>query len=217
MINATSATLARVMGLEMVRGRWIGDNEPTAVINEHLARREFPEQDAIGRRIRLDEGERWLTIVGVAADLRYSRLDEPPEPELYVPYSHVDGMFSFTALVRTTGDPLALAPTIRPLIDRIDKMQVADDVMTLERALAETIAPRRGSLFLLATFATSALVLALIGLYGLMTFGSANGDRKSVCGWRSARAAKKWSAWLCARGWAWPWPALGLGLSERLH
>ena len=85
MINATSAALARVMGLQMTRGRWIADNEPTAVINERLARREFPGQDPIGRRIRLDEGGPFLSIVGIVADFRYTRLDAVPEPEVYVP------------------------------------------------------------------------------------------------------------------------------------
>ena len=75
------------MGLRMTRGRWIADNEPTAVINERLARREFPGQDPIGRRIRLDENGPFLTIVGIVEDLRYSRLDAVPEPEVYVPYS----------------------------------------------------------------------------------------------------------------------------------
>ena len=146
MINATSAALERVLALRMIRGRWIADNESAAVINERLARREFAGRDPIGRRIRLDEGGPLLTIVGIVADLRYSRLDGVPEPEVYVPYSQVDGMFGFTALVRTAGDPAALASAIRPLLARIDKTLVPDHVMTLEQALAETIAPRRWNL-----------------------------------------------------------------------
>jgi putative ABC transport system permease protein len=170
MVNATSAALSRVMGLRMMRGRWIADNEPTAVINERLAQREFSGQDPIGRRIRLDESGPLMTIVGIVADLRYSRLDAAPEPELYVPYAQVDGMFGFIALVRTTGDPVALVPAIRSLLERIDKTQILDEVMTLQQLLAETIAPRRWNLYLLGTFAMSALVLALIGMYGLMTY-----------------------------------------------
>jgi hypothetical protein len=68
-----------------------------------------------------------------------------------------DDMFGVVALVRMTGDPLALAPTIRPLLARIDKTLVPDEVMTLEQRLAETIAPQRWNLLMLATFATSAL------------------------------------------------------------
>jgi putative ABC transport system permease protein len=78
-------------------------------------------------------------------------------------------MFGFIALARTTRDPVELAPAIRALMARIDPSQVVDEVMTLEQALAETIAPRRLNLFLLVTFAASALALALIGIYGLLT------------------------------------------------
>jgi putative ABC transport system permease protein len=170
MINSTSAALVRVMGLRMVRGRWITDDEPTAVVNESLARREFREQDPIGRRIQLDAQGPFLTIVGIVADLRYSKLDAAPEPEVYVPYSQGGGLFGFIALIRGTGNPLALAPAIRTLISNVDKTQVPEDVMTLEQALADSIASRRWVLFLLGTFAAAALVLALIGIYGLMAY-----------------------------------------------
>ena len=169
LINATSSALARVMGLRLIRGQWLVDNEPTAAINERLSAREFPGQDPIGRRIRLDENAPFLTIVGIVEDLRYSKLDAVPEPEVYVPYSQVEGMFGFIVLTRTTRDPLELASSFRSLMARIDPTQVLDEVMTLEQALAETIAPRRLNLFLLVTFAASALALALIGMYGLLT------------------------------------------------
>ena len=107
-INATSAALKQVMGFHVVRGRWFTDAEPAAVLNESLVRRDFSGRDPIGRRIRLSESGAMLTIVGIVADLKYSTLDAPAEPEVYVPYMRVeDGLFDFTALVLTTTDPLA--------------------------------------------------------------------------------------------------------------
>ena len=101
MINATSSALSRVMGLRLVRGRWFADGEAAAVLNEHLARRDFSARDPIGRRIQLSEGGPLLTIVGIVADLKYSKLDAPAEPEVYVPYTRTDGLYGFTALVHT--------------------------------------------------------------------------------------------------------------------
>jgi putative ABC transport system permease protein len=107
-LNSTTAAFARVMGLRMVRGHWIVDDQPVAVVNETLARREFRGKNPIGQRVGLLEEGPLFTIVGIVADLRYSKLDAAPEPELYVPYAQLgQGLFGFTTLVRTRGNPLA--------------------------------------------------------------------------------------------------------------
>jgi putative ABC transport system permease protein len=170
-INATSMALKQVMGFRIVRGRWFTDDEPAAVLNENLARRDFPGKDPIGLRFQLSEASAVLTIVGIVADVKYSKLDAPAGPEVYVPYRRTgDGLFGFTALIRATNDPLALAPAVRRLVADIDKTQVADELMTLDQALAASIAPRRLNLALFATFAAAALFLALIGIYGVMAY-----------------------------------------------
>jgi putative ABC transport system permease protein len=119
----------------------------------------------------LSKGGPPLTIVGIVADLKYSMLDAPPEPEVYVPYARVeDGLFDFTALVLGTADPRALAPGLRTVISGIDKTLFPADVIGLEQALAESIAPRRLNLVLFGAFAAAALFLALVGIYGVMAY-----------------------------------------------
>jgi putative ABC transport system permease protein len=171
MINATSAGLKQIMGFRMSRGRWFTDDEAAAVLNESLARRELGGRDPIGRRIRISDNGSLLTIVGVVEDVKYSQLDAPAEPEVYVPYRRVDdGLFGFTALILTASDPLALALSVRRAVADIDKTQAPDDLMTLDQRLADSIAPRRLNTFLFSAFAASALLLAIVGIYGVMAY-----------------------------------------------
>jgi putative ABC transport system permease protein len=169
-INATTTAFAQVMGLRLLRGRWFSDEEDAAVVNVSAARREFPGEDPIGHRVRVEPGEPALTIVGVVDDLKYSKLDAGPDLELFVPYTKAGGLFGFTMLVKTTGTATALAPEMRRAVSRIDPSQVADNLMTLENALGETIAPRTLDLLLLAIFAGTSLVLAVAGIYGVMAY-----------------------------------------------
>jgi putative ABC transport system permease protein len=170
-INATSSALKQVLGLRVVRGRWFDDGERAAVLNESLARREFPGRDPLGQRVRFNPDAPPLTIVGIVADLKYSQLDQAAEPEVYVPYpTIVDGLFGFHMLVRTTGDAAGLAPTVRALMAEVDSTQVPDAIVSLEQALTDAIAPRRLNLFLFGTFAAAAVFVAMIGIYGVMAY-----------------------------------------------
>jgi putative ABC transport system permease protein len=172
LVNVVSAGTARALGMRVLAGRWISETEPSTnvVINESLARRDFPGEDAVGRRIRLHSDRApFTTIVGVVADLKYAKLDEEPEPEVYVPYSS-DAPGRFTAAVRTSVDPRTLASVIRQSVSDIDRTVPVFDVQTLEQVLADSITPVRFNLFLLTMFAAAALTLAVTGVYGVIAY-----------------------------------------------
>src|SRR5438132_14425156 len=123
----------------------------------------------MGRRIQIEgppgvtaaAGATFAPIVVVVADLKYARLETGPEPEIFADYRHASP-FTITFIARITGAPRAVAPTIRALVASVDTAQPVSDATTVETVLSDSIAPRRFTLFMLGTFAASALLLALV-------------------------------------------------------
>jgi len=148
--SSVSSGYFRVMGMRLLQGRWMKDNEPSEVmmVNETFVRRILGGASPLGKSIHIQFPQRPTTaaIVGVVSDVKYSKLDAEPDPEIYFPYRQSFYNGASDVVVRVSGDPSPIAPAVRKTIAGIDPSQVAFAMETLESSLARTIAPRRFNL-----------------------------------------------------------------------
>ena len=166
------------MGIPLLRGRLMerSDDEKAprvVVVNEAFAKRFFPNGEAIGKRIRLGKLTAefpWATIVGVVGDVHGFALEEPPQPTMYWPVAQIRATPSLAIVVRTQGDPAALASAVRDAIAQVDQAQPIYDMQTLDQLVAKSLDQRRFTLTLMLLFGVIALVLSAIGIYGVMAF-----------------------------------------------
>jgi putative ABC transport system permease protein len=163
------------VGTTIVRGRGFTDADspsaPTvAIVDESMVRRYWPDEDPLGKRIRHGGDparNRWMTIIGVVPNIKHSSLDEDASLQVYEPFEQ-SWVWTMHLVVRTVGTPEAMVPSLRAAIAGLDPALPLFDVTTLEQALDRTLMPRRLANGLLSGFAAAALLLAAIGVYGVM-------------------------------------------------
>jgi putative ABC transport system permease protein len=177
-IRAVSADYFKALRVPLISGRFLDERDhadapKTMIVNQAFAKKWFPNQDAVGKRITFSDPRKpdveWVTIVGVVGSMHHQGLEVDPKPEYYLPHPQraYRGMI---LTVRSTQDPRSLTDTIRRELRQLDPELPAANVRTLEQVTADSIAPRRLSVALITVFAAVALVLASVGIYGVMSF-----------------------------------------------
>jgi putative ABC transport system permease protein len=165
----------RTLEIPVTAGRAFNDRDtdqapPVIIVNETLARLHFAGENPVGKRIRLVADEKFMReIVGVVGDTRPS-LEAPAGAQMYIPYAQDATWNSMTLVVRTGGDPASLAAAARGVVQSLDKTLPVYNVKTMNEVFAASIARRRSSMLLISAFALVALLLALVGIYGVTAY-----------------------------------------------
>lgn len=164
----------KTLGISILKGRDFSDRDNSdaplaAIINSDLARTYFPTEDPLAKRITFDDGESWISIVGVVPDIKRMGLDTTAKPEVYFPYLQVPSP-SMSVVARTTTEPLSLVGGVKNQIQTIDKDLPVGEWKTMQQVLSDSNSGRRFNLVLLTVFAAVALILAIVGIYGVMSY-----------------------------------------------
>jgi putative ABC transport system permease protein len=165
----------RAMGIRLVRGRvfTVRDDAKAprvAIINETMARQHFPNEDPIGKRINITNGpDTWREIIGIVGDIKQYGVDKATTNQSYEPFAQVP-FSSLNVVIRTNGHSTALLGAIRPTVYAVDKDQPIGTIRPLEEIVADSVARQRFAMTLLTVFSLVALVIAAVGIYGVMAY-----------------------------------------------
>jgi putative ABC transport system permease protein len=167
----------RALGIPLIQGRYFNENDnqnsaPVAIVSAGFARSFFPHQRVLGKRIREsgpELGNQWMEIVGVVGNVKYLGLTVDTDPAYYMPFAQSYGP-RMTLVVRSSGDAASLAEPLRRQIQSIDPGVTLAQIGTMEQAMASSVSQPRFDTMLLALFAAIALLLAAVGIYGLIAY-----------------------------------------------
>jgi putative ABC transport system permease protein len=175
-VHFVSHNYFEVMGTTLLKGRAFTPADaqgalPVIIINKTMAQRLFPNEDPLGKRIKFSGAPEvpWKEIVGVVGDVKHEGLDATPFMETYLPYLQTPSPIMAVA-VRTKSDPSGLTAAVRKAVLEVDPDQPVYDIKTMSQRLSASVAPRRLSMLLFTSFAVIALVLAAVGVYGVMSY-----------------------------------------------
>ena len=169
--RAVSPGYFRAVGVPLLRGRVFAESDdanapPVSIVNEAAARHRWGSEDPVGKRVSFDNGQTWVTIVGVVGNVRQYGLDKEPADEIYGPTAQL--AFGQFLVVKTKGDPLAASKSLRDAVHEVDSETAVDQVRTLQQVLDDSVASPRLTAWLLGLFALVALVITAAGIGGVM-------------------------------------------------
>jgi predicted permease len=174
------------IGARLIRGRYFSDSDNAqsplvAVIDEVMARRYWPDENPIGKRFKGQDkrgrNDDWLTVIGVVGDMHTHGLERTATPHVYEWYRQ-SGNATPDILMRTAGDPAAMASSLRAIVRSVNATAVLSDMTSVNEELQQQLAPRRFQTTLVGIFSLLALVLAFVGIYGLMHYSVAQRTRE---------------------------------------